>query len=355
MSWQGIEGHDEIVEKFRRALAQGRLASTFLFVGPEGIGKQAFALRFAQALLCSQRDETLLDPCGKCPACVQVMAGTHPDLIQISKPPGKSEIPVGVLKGDDIYPVEQSLLFNLALRPFHGGRKVAIVDDADDLNIAGANALLKTLEEPSPCSVLILISTSADQQLPTIRSRAQIVRFKPLESAIVTKLLADRGVASDAGEAQRLASFSGGSVSKAAELADPELWKFRSELLEQLAKSPVASASTAQLVSKFVDEAGKEAVARRARLRLAMEFAAEFYRQLVHSLADREPHCDAELQNAISRAVARGAWNIELAADAAQRSLDAINQLERHANQSTLVESWLDDLASIGMRQVVAG
>ena len=195
MSWQGIEGHDEIVEKFRRAMSQGRLASTFLFVGLEGIGKRAFALRFAQALLCSQRDETLLDPCGTCPACVQVMAGTHPDLIQISKPPGKSEIPVGAIKGDETYPVDQSLLFNLALRPFHGGRKVAIVDEADDLNVAGANALLKTLEEPPPRSVLILISTSADQQLPTIRSRAQIVRFKPLSSAIVVKLLQEKGLA----------------------------------------------------------------------------------------------------------------------------------------------------------------
>ena len=261
----------------------------------------AFALRFAQALLCSQRDETLLDPCGKCPACVQVMAGTHPDFIQISKPPGKSEIPVGAIKGDETYPVEQSLLFNLALRPFHGGRKVAIVDDADDLNLAGANALLKTLEEPPPRSVLILISTSADQQLPTIRSRAQIVRFKPLSSAIVVKLLQENGLVSEADEAQRLASFSGGSISKAMELADSELWKFRSDLLGQLAKTPLASAAVAQMIAKFVDEAGKESVARRARLRLAMEFAAEYYRQLIHSFSGSEQQCDAELQKAISR------------------------------------------------------
>ena len=97
-----------------------------------------------------------------------------------------------------------------------------------------------------------------------------------------------------------MASFSGGSISKAVELADSELWKFRSDLLGQLAKTPLASAAVAQMIAKFVDEAGKESVARRARLRLAMEFAAEYYRQLIHSLSGSEQQCDAELQKAIS-------------------------------------------------------
>src|SRR5262249_28597932 len=114
MTWQQIQGHDDVLAKFRAALAQNRLASTFLFVGPEGIGKRSFALRLAQAVMCQEGDEKLLDPCGHCPGCAQVLAGTHPDLIQVSRPAGKSEIPVGLLKGDDTYPVEQSLLFNLA-------------------------------------------------------------------------------------------------------------------------------------------------------------------------------------------------------------------------------------------------
>ena len=80
MSWQGILGHDEVAEHFRRALARGRLASSFLFVGPPGIGKRWFALKLAQALLCQRSPEEALDPCGTCPACVQVAAGTHPDL-----------------------------------------------------------------------------------------------------------------------------------------------------------------------------------------------------------------------------------------------------------------------------------
>src|SRR5262249_60464948 len=99
MSWLNLEGHDEVVAQFRTALAQGRLASTFLFVGPEGIGKRSFALRLAQALLCERRDEKLLDPCGQCSGCVQVLAGKHPDFMSVARPAGKSFIPLGLLDG----------------------------------------------------------------------------------------------------------------------------------------------------------------------------------------------------------------------------------------------------------------
>src|SRR4051812_3211000 len=232
MAWQNLAGHDEIADRFRHAIAQGRLASTFLFVGPEGIGKRSFAVCLAQALLCETRDPKLLDPCGHCPACLQVKAGTHPDFLFVRRPTGKSFIPLGLLKGDEPdYPIRQSLLCNLSLRPFCGGRKIAIIDDADFLNVEGANCMLKTLEEPPPQSVLILIGTSPDRQLPTIRSRAQIVRFQSLETATVANLLLSQKVVSDEKEAARLAAFSGGSLARAAELANPELWTFRSGLL----------------------------------------------------------------------------------------------------------------------------
>src|ERR1700681_1943961 len=98
--WHSIEDHDAVVERFRETLARGRLASTFLFVGPAGIGKRTFAVKLAQALLCSERSEALLDPCERCPSCVQVAASTHPDLEVVSKPPDKSAIPVALLIGD---------------------------------------------------------------------------------------------------------------------------------------------------------------------------------------------------------------------------------------------------------------
>ena len=240
------------------ALERGRLASTFLFVGPAGVGKRAFALKLAQALLCGERPAVLLDPCERCPACVQVAAGTHPDLEVVSKPPDKSFIPVAAFIGDKEHRMHEGLCHKISLKPFLGGRKIAIVDDADDLNQEAANCLLKTLEEPPPRSVLILIGTSADKQLPTIRSRAQLIRFRPLPEEVVVQLLLDQKIVTDPAEARRLAAQSGGSVRRANEMADPDLWTFRANLLSAVAR-PLDSAGLARATSEFVDEAGKEA------------------------------------------------------------------------------------------------
>ena len=356
MSWHNLEGHDDVVAKFHSAFAAGRLANTFLFVGPEGIGKRSFAVGLAQSLLCETRDETLLDPCGHCPGCAQVLAGTHPDFLFVTRPPVKSFIPKGLLCGEEPdYPVRQSLLFNLALKSFAGKRKIAVIDDADYLNQEGANCLLKTLEEPPARSVLILIGTIADRQLPTIRSRAQLVRFRPLEKSVVAKLLVQKGIAASAEEADRLAAFSGGSLARAVEMADPALWAFRSQLLTRLIETPLPSVAVAQSIMKFVDEAGKEAPPRRARLRLVIGFVAEFSRQLIHRLAGGQVAGDTELAAAVERAAEQGSWSLESSAEACQRSLEAINHIDRNANQHTLVEAWLDELASLIGMQAVGG
>jgi DNA polymerase-3 subunit delta' len=231
-----------------------------------------------------------------------------------------------------------------------GGRKVAIIDDADFLNQEGANALLKTLEEPPPRSVLILIGTSADKQLPTIRSRAQIIRFQPLPQDVVARLLVDRGIVADATEAHRLASYSGGSVEQAAELADPELWAFRRDLLGTLARWPVEGFKTAQSVSSFIDDAGKESPARRARTRLVIGFAIDFYRALVRRLHGQVAVEHADLGTLVEQAIRNG-WTRSTAVAALERSLEALNHVDRNANQATMVECWFDDLAALSVGQ----
>ncbi|HEY2761077.1 MAG TPA: DNA polymerase III subunit delta' [Pirellulales bacterium] len=348
MPWLNLLGHDDVVAQFRNALRQSRLASTFLFVGLEGIGKRLFAQQLAQSLLCENRDEKLLDPCGACPACIQVLACTHPDFLTVVRPVGKSFIPLGLLKGDEPeYPNHNSLLFNLSLRPFGGRRKVAVIDDADYLNQEGANCLLKIFEEPPPRSVLILVSSSAERQLPTIRSRAQLIRFQPLTESLVAKLLIEKNIVSGAAEAERLAAFSGGSLTRAAEMADPQLWIFRTDLINRLSQSPLPSISLSQALLKFVDEAGKEAPPRRARLRLAIGFSTDFFRQLMRRLTGLAIAGDVELSAAVDRAAQTGAWDSQSAAQAAERSLDAMTHVDRNANQNTLVEAWLDDLLTL--------
>jgi len=350
MTWHGIYGHDDVVEQFRRALGRRRLASSFLFVGPEGIGKRSFALKLAQTLLCQRCPEEEMDPCGECPACLQVVAGTHPDLEVVAKPKEKSFLPLELFIGDPDHRMQRGLCRNIALKPFMGGRRVAIVDDADFLNAEGANCLLKTLEEPPPRSMLILIGTSPARQLATIRSRCQLVRFRPLATEVVAELLIREGMVDDGAEARRLAGYSGGSLQRAADLADPELWTFRTRLYEFLAQPTLDSRRLSQAVVGFVDEAGREAPARRRRMRQIVRFATEFYRHLIHGLAGGAPPEDAGVRGAVERALADWPGDELAACDCLDRCLKASEQIDRNANAATLLECWLDDLAGAQTR-----
>jgi DNA polymerase-3 subunit delta' len=350
MSWQGIEGHDAVVEMFRQSLARGRLASTYLFTGPSGIGKRTFALKLAQALFCETNPPEKLHPCGHCPSCVQVEAGTHPDLLQVAKPADKNEIPVHLVIGSQERRMQEGLCHDLWLKPSQGSRRIAIIDDADHLNEEGANALLKTLEEPPPRAVIMLIGTSVDRQLPTIRSRSQIIRFRPLALDTVARLLLSHELADDAAAAQRMAEHSQGSLSLALELADPELWTFRRQMLAQLSDPAVDTVALGKTVLAFVDAAGKDAGPRRARARQVINFAIELYWQLARALGGAAVAGDRELSEAVARLLPNWKGNEETAAACAERSLEAREHLDRYANQSTLVECWLDDLAGIMSR-----
>ena len=346
MSWHDIHGHDEVVERFRRALARKRLASSFLFAGPAGIGKRTFALKLAQALLCPERPDEALDPCGTCPACMQVAAGTHPDLDVVAKPADKSFIPLELLIGDKEHRGREGLCHRLGLKPYAGMRKIAVIDDADHLNVEGANCLLKTLEEPPPRSVLILVGTSPAKQLPTIRSRCQLIRFRPLPTDVVAQLLTSQDMEAD--EAGRLAQFCEGSLQRAVEWADPELWKFRDTLHQRLAAEVIESVPLSRAVAALVDEAGKQPAARRRRLRQVVAFAVEFYRHLLRADSGVAETSDLDMRRFLDQAARNRQGGPDLTAACLERCLDAAEQIDRNANQTTLIETWLNDLATMG-------
>jgi DNA polymerase-3 subunit delta' len=334
------------VEKFRRAVARNRLASSFLFCGPAGVGKRAFALRFAQALLCHARPAAELDPCNTCPSCAMALAGTHPDIEVVSKPDDKADLPVKLFIGEGETRGREGLCHWIGLKPFMGGRRIAIIDDADFFNDAGANCLLKTLEEPPPESVLILIGTSPARQLPTIRSRCQLIRFQPLPEETVARLLVSKGLVTDRAEAARLARFSDGSLQQAIDMADADLWSCRRTLLEKLSAKVLDSVGLAPAIAAFIDDAGKEASARRARFRQVVTFAADFYRRLVHVRSDLPLPSDPELRGPLETAAQCFPGDAIMAAACLERCLEALGQIDRNANQATLIEAWLDDLAA---------
>jgi DNA polymerase III subunit delta' len=320
--WQGIVGHDDVVEQFRRTLAAGRLASTYLFVGPPGVGKRRFAVELAHALLCIESPEARLEPCCQCESCRIFAAGNHPDLEVVGLPADKSMLPIELFIGDKEHRNQEGLCHRLGLRPFFGRRRVAIVDDADHFSIPSANCLLKTLEEPPPSALLILIGTSPSRQLPTIRSRSQLIRFQPLASEAVAQILLDTGAVSDRDVALRVSSICEGSIERAVQLADPALWNFRDQLSVALGAAQFDGVRLMRMVQAFVDEAGKEPSQKRERLRIVIGFAAELYRSLMRK---------------------------KLAPNSALSALDACltasEQIDRNANVGLVIQAWCESLA----------
>ena len=328
--WRDFIGHRSVIHEFQAKLDNGRLGSTFLFIGASGVGKRRFAHKLAQCLLCRTTSEARLTACGSCATCRQVLAGTHPDLEQIAKPEDKSFIPVEFFIGDKQHRMREGLCPRIAMKPVRGGRKIAIIDDADFLNQEGANCLLKILEEPPPRSVLILIGTSAQRQLPTIRSRCQLVRFRRLAESDAARLLCLQGVATSEGAALQLYRLADGDVQQTRRLADPEVQSLHQELSHQLSQSDWNSVALAAAVTEFVDAAGKDAPIRRERLRTVIELVIHFYRQLMrHRTLDQH-------DNSV---------DAETAADCLERCLDALAYVSANANMATNIDAWIDQLS----------
>lgn len=355
MSWPEILNHESAFERFRRSLERNRLASTYLFVGPDGIGKRMFALKLAEALLCETNSENVLDPCGTCSSCQQVQAKTHPDLILVSKPSDKAIIPVEVFIGDQDHRRQKGLCHDIGLKPYRGGRKIAIIDDADFLNQEGANSLLKTLEEPPPMSLLILIGTSEQRQLSTIVSRSQVVRFEPLTNSQVLTILEQHPLPdpTDVPLAD-LANSSGGSISLALKMSDPETIEFRQALLTQLANLDPGRGEFAKTVTGFVDAAGKDGAQKRLRLNLIGDFAISFYRHWFMQLTGAEldlDRTDPVLLSAVGPAISLWREDINNGADVAAKCIERCTEMQRqvraNAGPANVVDAWLRDLGRI--------
>jgi DNA polymerase-3 subunit delta' len=342
--WQGILGHDDVAERFRAAIRRERLASTYLFVGPPGIGKKRFARALAKALLCQEIGTDPLAPCGRCESCRLFDALTHPDLDLVALPKDKSTLPLELFIGDKEHRNQDGLCHRIALRPFLGGRKVAIIDDADYFSQESANCLLKTLEEPPPRSLMILIGTSPSKQLPTIRSRSQVVRFQPLAMETVAEILLDTGIVADRETAVRLAAYSDGSLERASAIVEPALWQFRAQLLHDLSSAAPNPVRLAKAIQTFVDEAGKEASERRERLRTVVAFAEEFYRGQMRAEVHGDVGGDELLQNSLAKAAKNRPPGEAL--DALDACLRAIEHTDRNANLGLVIQRWCEEIAS---------
>ncbi len=163
-------GHDWAVDLLRGHLANGRVRHAYLITGPQGVGRRTLALRFAQAVNCPHPPEPGV-PCGTCRSCHLIDTMQHPDLTIT-----QAEQVGGRLKVDQIRQLQHSL----ALSPYEATYRLALILRFEEANPNAANALLKTLEEPAERVILLLTALDPESLLPTIVSRCELIRLRPL-------------------------------------------------------------------------------------------------------------------------------------------------------------------------------
>lgn len=184
-------------------LKTGHIPNAFLFTGKRGVGKRITAITFAMARNCMGKELDTTEPCGRCTSCLKIKSGNHPDIITIS--PSGSNIKIAQIR---------SLCHVLAMKPYEARLRVVIISDAQTMNPSAGNALLKVLEEPPAKTILILTATQSSDLLATIVSRCQHIRFNPISTDNIVKMLIDKeGV--DVEEAVVVANIADGSLSRA--------------------------------------------------------------------------------------------------------------------------------------------
>jgi DNA polymerase-3 subunit delta' len=221
MNWDML-GHEWAVDLLREHIEQDRLRHAYLFLGPEGIGRRTLALRLAQAVNCTDPPEPG-EPCRACRACLQIERMQHPDLAVV-QPEGKG----GMIKVDQVRELQHSL----SLAPYEARFRVTLLLRFEQANANAANALLKTLEEPPPQVLLFVTAESAERLLPTIVSRCEVLRLRPLPMETVQQGLQTRwGLTSEA--ARLIAHLSSGRPGYALRLhQEPERLEQRQNWLE---------------------------------------------------------------------------------------------------------------------------
>jgi DNA polymerase-3 subunit delta' len=226
-----VIGHERAIGRLRRALASERLPHTYLFAGPEGVGKYTTACALAARLLCDAPADD--DACGACGGCLAASRETHPDLAVVRRIDGAAEIKIDQVR---------ELQRRIRLCPVRGQRKVVILDDAHRINLAAQNALLKTFEEPPGSVLLILVASNAAALLPTVLSRCQRMNFFPLADDVVERLLVEHGDLS-AAEARDVAAYADGSIGQGLLMKTDLIARARSQLfpiLEDIGQRPYA-------------------------------------------------------------------------------------------------------------------
>lgn len=222
MDWD-IHGHEWATDMLRRHISNGQLRHAYLFSGPDGVGRRTLALRFAQAVNCEQASAAG-EACGECITCRQIGRMEHADLAIVQ---GEE---AGELKVEQV----RDLQHYVALAPYASRYRVALLLDFERANTSSQNALLKTLEEPNQNVLLLVTVDDAENLLPTITSRCELLRLRPMQADLLASILTEKfGI--DNETAELYAHLAGGRVGYAFRMVENKnILEQRSEWMKDL-------------------------------------------------------------------------------------------------------------------------
>ena len=225
-TWTTV-GHAEVVASLQRSFQQGRIAHTYLLVGPSQVGKMTLALDLARLVSC--RHEA--PPCAECDQCRRITQRLHADVqvVDVERGDQRNRVNIGI---DQVRELQKAA----NLKPFEGRYRVFIIDGAERLSEEAANALLKILEEPPDQVIMVLLAVDSELLLPTTVSRCRRLDLRPLDLKLVAGELAAR-FGCDAEKTQEVARLSGGRIGWALDaMDDPRLLEARSTTLATVEK-----------------------------------------------------------------------------------------------------------------------
>ena len=319
----GLLGHEWAVEMLQQHLTHASVRHAYLFSGPPGLGRRTLALRLAQALNCPQ-PVAPGEPCGTCKTCQQIERMQYADLAVI-----QAEKEGGTLKVEQIRAIRQSLV----LKPYQGNYRVALFLRFQEANANAANALLKTLEEAPSYVVLVLTADSPEQLLPTIVSRCEVLRLRPLPVETVEGYLKEHGA--EPAQARLLAHISGGRPGYALRLMqDKDTLDFRTQRLEDLQK---LLQSTRRRRFAYAEKLADRKYEAREHLRETLLLWLSFWRDVLLCQSGAQTplanvDCTAGIEALAAKLSLAEAHRLVAAAQG------ALDQLERNVNPRLLVE-----------------